>query len=193
MRVLVVFAHPLEESYNAALLKATLRGLKSAGHEVSVIDLNQDDFDPRLKADERRNYHDHNLVPADIARYVELIRTHDAMVYVFPTWCFGVPAILKGFFDRVFRPGVAFHIDGAVVTPLFKHVKKIAGVSTYGRARWMAIGMGDPPKKQITRYAKWFCAKGCKTEYLAHYHMNASTNQSRAAFLAKVEARMGKF
>jgi NAD(P)H dehydrogenase (quinone) len=193
MRVLVVYAHPLEESFNAALLKATLAGLQRAGHQTSLIDLNLDDFDPRLKADERRNYHDHSLVPADLVRYVELLRTHDALVFVFPTWCFGVPAILKGFFDRAFRPGVAFHIDGPVVTPLLTHIKKIAGVSTYGRARWMAIGMGDPPRKQITRYVKWFCAKNCKTEYLAHYHMNASTDQSRAKFLAKVQARMAAF
>jgi NAD(P)H dehydrogenase (quinone) len=193
MRVLVIYAHPLNESFNAALLKATLSGLQHAGHQTSLIDLNKDDFDPRLRAEERRNYHNHNFIPPDLTRYAELIRSHDAMVYVFPTWCFGVPAILKGFFDRVFRPGVAFHIDGAVVTPLFKNIKKIGGVSTYGRSRLMAFGMGDPPRTQIVKYVKWFCVKGCKTKYLAHYHMNASTDASRAAFLAKVEREMAAF
>jgi NAD(P)H dehydrogenase (quinone) len=193
MKVLIIRAHPLDDSFNFAVLQATLNGLKQAGHETTLIDLNKDDFDPRLKAEERRTYHDHAYVPPDLQRYVDLIRSHEAMVYVFPTWCFGVPAILKGFFDRVFRPGVAFDIDGALVTPLFTNIKKIAGVSTYGRARWMAIGMGDPPRTQIVKYVKWFCAKGCKTEYIAHYHMNASTDTSRAKFLAKVDARMARF
>jgi NAD(P)H dehydrogenase (quinone) len=193
MKVLVIRAHPLDESFNAAILAAALSGLHAAGHTTTLIDLEKDDFDPRLRADERRRYHDHQFIPPELARYVELIRSHDAMVFVFPTWCFGVPAILKGFFDRVFRPGVAFHIDGAVVTPLFTHIKKVAGISTYGRARWMAIGMGDPPRKQITKYVSWFCARHCSTEYLAHYHMNASTDATRAAFLAKVEARMKRF
>jgi NAD(P)H dehydrogenase (quinone) len=142
VKVLVIRAHPLDDSFNFAVLQATLNGLAKAGHETTLIDLYKDDFDPRLKAEERRTYHDHHHVPEDVQRYVELIRASDAMVYVFPTWCFGVPAILKGFFDRVFRPGVAFHIDGAVVTPLFTHIKKVAGVSTdghwYGRSATQA-------------------------------------------------------
>ena len=81
----------------------------------------------------------------------------------FPTWCFGLPAMLKGFFDRLLMPGVAFDIsDPAHVKPMLGNIRKIAGVVTYGRPRYMALWMGDPPRKIVTRYLKWFAAKGAR-------------------------------
>jgi putative NADPH-quinone reductase len=194
MKALVLRAHPLADSYNAALFAVTLRSLQSAGHRVTPIDLYEDGFDPRLGAAERRDYHDPRApLPPDLVRYVEALRSHDALVFVFPTWCFGVPAILKGWFDRVFRPGVAFHIDGTAVTPLLSHVRRIAAVTTYGRSRWRALAMSDPPRRTICRYVRWFCARDARVTYLAHYHMNGSTDRSRAAFLSRVERTLGRF
>jgi NAD(P)H dehydrogenase (quinone) len=190
MKVLLIRAHPLQDSYNAALADAAQRGLERGGHQVTRIDLYADEFNPVMSAQERRAYHDAAVIPPDIARYVELLRSHDALLFSYPTWCFGMPAILKGWFDRVFRPGVSMHIDGAVVTPLLSHIRTVIGVATYGRPRHMAWWMGDPPRKIVTRYVKWFCAKGARTHYLAHYHMNASTDASRAAFLRRVEERL---
>lgn len=194
MRVLVVRAHPLADSYNAALHARTLAGLGRAGHTVDALDLYADGFDPRLTAGERAGYHDTAApLPVDVAPYVERLRDAEALVFVFPVWCFGVPAILKGFFDRVLRPGVAFDIDGARVTPRLRHVRKLAAVTTYGRPKWMVWYVGNLPKRQITRYVRWFCAPGAEVAYLAHYHMNASTPDSRAAFLDRVERRMAAF
>jgi putative NADPH-quinone reductase len=192
MNILLIRAHPLEDSYNAALADAAQRGLTCAGHRVTRIDLYADHFDPVMHADERRSYHDAATAPPDVARYVELLRSHDALLFSYPTWCFGMPAILKGWFDRVFRPGVSMNIDGAAVTPLLTHIHTVIGIATYGRPRHMAWWMGDPPRKIVTRYVKWFCAKGAKTHYLAHYHMNASTDASRAAFLKQVESAMAR-
>jgi len=191
MNVLAIRAHPMHDSFNAALFDLSLRGLRAGGHRVTPLDLYDDDFDPRLGAEERRHYHDPaRPLPPDIARYVEALRTHEALVFVYPTWCFGLPAILKGWLDRVFRPGVAFSIEGARVTPLLGHIRRIGAVTTYGRPRWMALYVGDPPRRTICRYVRWFCSRGVRITYLAHYHMNASTEQSRTRFGARVETTL---
>lgn len=194
LRTLVIRAHPLDDSFNAALLDRTLRGLREAGHVVDLIDLYADGFDPRLGADERRAYHDTaGPLPPDVAPYVERLRAAEALVFVFPVWCFGVPAVLKGFFDRCLRPGVAFEIEDGRVRPLLTHVRRLGAVTTYGRPWWMVWWVGDLPRRQITRYVRWFCRRGAPVTYLAHRDMNRSTPASRAAFLDRVERRMAAF
>lgn len=186
MRVLVIFAHPVETSYAAALHETVLHAL-AGRHEVRDLDLYAEDFDPRLSREERLNYHDTTRNLTGIEKYVEMLRWAEAVVFCFPVWCFGVPAILKGFFDRVLAPGVAFDIDGAVVTPKLTHIRHVVAVTTYGRDLWrVKIGVGDLPKAHIKRYFAWFCAKDAKVRYLAHYHMNVSTPKSRAAYQARV-------
>jgi putative NADPH-quinone reductase len=191
MRVLVIFAHPVETSYAAALHATVLQALGTR-HEVRDLDLYAEDFDPRLTREERLNYHDttRNVVP--VQKYADLMRWAEGVVFCFPVWCFGVPAILKGFFDRVLAPGVAFDIDGALVTPKLTQIRRIVAVATYGRDLWrVKVGVGDLPKAHITRYFRWFCAKDAKVRYLAHYHMNISTPKSRAAFQARVAREVG--
>src|ERR1700759_4409027 len=155
MRVLVVYSHPVETSYNAALHREVVGGLVRAGHEVDDCDLYAEDFNPVLSRAERIGYHD---VPANIEpvrTHVERLRRADALVLCFPTWCFGLPAMLKGYLDRVFMPGVAFDLsDPANVKPSLTHLRRIAAVVTYGRPRSVAWWMGDPPRKIVTRYLK---------------------------------------
>jgi putative NADPH-quinone reductase len=190
MRTLVLRAHPLDDSFNAALLERTLAGLSRAGHDADLLDLYADDFDPRMRAEERRTYADAASVPKEIASYAARLKAAEALVLVFPVWCFGVPAILKGFFDRVLRPGVAFEYENKVVRPRLQNIRRLAAVTTYGRPRWMVWYVGDLPRRQVTRYVRWFCHPSTRADYLAHYHMNKSTPESRAAYLAKVERTM---
>lgn len=194
MKILVVHAHPVPESFNRALLDTAVGALAAKGHEVTVLDLYAEDFDPRLGRQERLHYHDATgALPEDLVRSVESLRSHEALLFVFPTWCFGLPAILKGWLDRVFRPGVAFSIEGTRVTPLLGHIRRVGAVTSYGRPRWMALWMGDPPRKSVTRYVRWFCARDTKVTYLAHYHMNASTDASRGRHLAKVARELARW
>ena len=107
MRVLVLFAHPVETSFGAALHTAVVEELRAAGHEVDDCDLYAEDFNPVLTRAERLGYHDIPSNRMPVARYVERLEWAEALVFCFPTWCFGLPAMLKGFFDRVFLPGVS--------------------------------------------------------------------------------------
>ena len=129
---------------------------------------------------------------ASSCHFVE--RNAEALVFCFPTWCFGLPAMLKGYFDRVLMPGVAFDLtDPQNVKPSLTHIKRISAVVTYGRPRWTAWYMGDPPRKMITRYLKLLTGNSSRTDYHAHYHMNVATPSSLNRFKEKVGLAMANF
>lgn len=193
MRVLVLFAHPVETSFGAALHRAVTGALTAAGHEVDDCDLYAEGFEPVLTRAERMGYHDTETNLAPVAGYVERVRAADALVLVYPVWNFGFPAILKGFFDRVFLPGVSFKLVDGKVAGNLHNIGKLAAVCTYGGARWRAFGVGDPPRKVVTRVLRAVIRPFAPVTYLAHYDMNRSTDSSRAAFLARVEAAMRAF
>jgi NAD(P)H dehydrogenase (quinone) len=193
MRVLYLYCHPLPESFHAAIRAKALDGLRAAGHEVDLIDLYADRFDPVLSADARRDYHDTSRNQAGLEDYVRRLKSADALVVQFPVWCFGMPAMLKGFFDRMVMPGVAFDIsDAAQVKPMLGNLKHLAGIVTYGRPRWTAFAMGDPPRKIVKRYLRWFADRRARVDYHALYHMNVATAAQRAVFLEKVRAAMAR-
>ena len=111
----------------------------------------------------------------------------------FPVWNYGFPAILKGFFDRVFLPGVSFRMVNGKATPSLHNIRKVAAVTTYGGSRFRAALMGNPPKKLVSRMLRLTVKPGARVSYLAHYSMNLSTDASREKFMAKVAAKMDTF
>lgn len=192
MKVLLVSAHPVEESYNAALSRAAIAALRGAGHTVDHLDLYAEGFDPVLGRTERLGYHAVPENRAPVEGYVTRLQAAEALVFVFPVWCYGVPAILKGFFDRVFLPGVSFSLgEDGIARPALTHIKRVVGITSYGRPWWVATFlMGDPPKRQIMNYFRLLTGRRARRTWLAHYDMNRSTEETRRAFLAKVETAM---
>ena len=194
MHVLVLYCHPVETSFHASLHAQVVNNLKSAGHTVDDCDLYAEGFNPVLSREERIGYYD---VPANqraLADHVERLRKAQAIVFCFPAWCFGLPAMLKGYFDRLFMPGVAFDIsDPANVKPMLTHIKRISAVVTYGRPRWVAWSMGDPPRKIVTRYMKRLTGNGARVDYHAYYHMNVATEPRLTRFLGRVGQAMARF
>jgi NAD(P)H dehydrogenase (quinone) len=191
MRVLYIYCHPLPESFHAAIRAEALAGLRTAGHDVDLLDLYAEKFDPVLSEDARRNYHDTAINQRGLEHHVERLRRAEALIVQFPVWCFGVPAMLKGFFDRMIMPGVAFDIsDPKRVRPLLTNVRQIAGIATYGRPRLMALGMSDPPRKIIKRYLPWFCVRKPPAAYYALYHLNVASESRRKAFIVRVRQAM---
>lgn len=191
MRVLVLHAHPNPESYGAALHEAVVTSLREAGHEVDDCDLYAEGFDPVLSRSERVGYHDLTSNRDPVAGYVARLQAAEALVLCFPVWNFGYPAILKGFFDRVFLPGVSFKLVDGKVRPNLWTIRKLVAVTTYGGTRWRALLIGDPPRKLVCRALRAVCHPTARPRYLAHYDMNRSTPATREAFLRKVTQRMG--
>ena len=189
MKALVLYAHPCPESFGAALHEMVTQTLAARGWEVDDCDLNAEGFQPVLTTEERRGYHDEPANIEPVRAYVDRLMAAEALVFSFPVWNFGYPAILKGFLDRVFLPGVSFKLVDGKVRPNLTHIKKLAAVTTYGGTRLRAFGAGDPPRKHFTR-AVWHVTRPTKMRYLALYDMNRASVTRRAAFLDRVKQEM---
>jgi NAD(P)H dehydrogenase (quinone) len=190
VRVLVLFAHPVESSFGAALHAKVLATLRSGRHEVDDCDLYAEGFDPVMSRQDRIDYHSVGVNRARVAPYVDRVLAAEALVLSYPVWNMGFPAILKGFLDRVFLPGVSFDLqpDGGF-TPRLQNIKRLGAVCTYGGTRVLTMLMGDPPRHIVKRTLRALCAPRAPCDYLAHYDMNHTKPERRAAFLKEVEAR----
>ncbi|ARO24019.1 flavodoxin family protein [Rhizobium sp. S9] len=193
MNVLVLHSHPVEESYGKALYKQTLESLKKAGHAVDACDLYAEKFDPVLSRSDRLSYHDYPANSDLVKSYVERLKRAEGLVLVTPIWNFGFPAILKGYFDRVWLPGVSFDLVDGKVESRLRHIRKLAAVLTYGATPFRAFAAGNPPKKIVKRVLRAQINPLRSVTFLAHYDMNNCTPQTRARFLEKVKTAMERF
>ena len=191
MRALVLYAHPCEESLSAALKAVVVDRLQARGWEVDLCDLYAEGFDPVLTAAERRAYQDTAINTGPVQAHVDRLRAAQALVFVCPVWNFGLPAILKGYIDRVFLPGVSFRLEGGLVAPGLTHIRKLAVVTSYGATPFRAFAAGNPPKRFFTRAVRFICRPD-RLRYLALYDMNRVTEPQRKAFLARGAAEMDR-
>lgn len=191
-RALVLFAHPCEDSFSASLHRTVRDRLAARGWDVDDCDLYAEGFDPVLSAAERRGYHDTTTNTSPVADHVARLRAAQALVLVHPVWNYGFPAILKGYFDRVFLPGVSFRLENGKVAPALGHIKRVASVTTYGGSYWRTMLMGDPPRKIVMRTLRGLTWPA-PVSYLALYDMNRTTEPGRKAFQARVAKVMDTF
>ncbi len=193
MRILVLYAHPVETSFVAAVHATAVEALKQAGHTVDDCDLYAEGFDPVLSRQERIDYHDLEINRRNVDPYVERLLAAEALVLIHPIWNFGYPAMLKGFFDRVFLPGVSFDLRDGKVWPNLHNIRKLGAIVTYGGHRWRALLMGDPPRKVLKRVVRACIHPTARTRYLALYDMNRNGDAARKAFLERVSIEMRAF
>ncbi len=193
MRVLVLYCHPNPESFGAALHQAVVESLEAAGHEVDDCDLYAEGFDAVLSRAERLGYHDLATNTLPVQAHVDRLQRAEALVLVFPVWNFGFPALLKGYLDRVFLPGVSFGLVNGATQGLLTNIGKVGVVTTYGATWLKATMLGNPPRKFCTRTLRAVTRFTASVDYLAHYDMNRSTAETRAAFLGRVRARFLRF
>src|SRR5258708_39760902 len=134
MLIQVVHCHPLVDSYNHALFRAIVETLERGGHTVVATDLYRETFDPALGEAERRSYFDAVYAADAVAGHVDILRRAAGIVLCFPQWWFSMQALLKGYFDRVWRPGIALTHDlkGGRIKPLLTNLKLFGVVTSYG-------------------------------------------------------------
>ncbi len=196
MKINVIFAHPLADSYQASLHRRLVQTLKARGDDVVDFDLHEMKFNPVTQPDELRDLYGHAKIPQDLQIYVETLKWAEACVFCFPTWWSGMPAMLKGYFDRVWRPGVAFEVppDSVRIKPMLRNVKRFGVVTTCGSPwRFTELYMQNPGKKVLLRGLKTMCGGGVKHLYLTRYSVHGISGEKREAFARKVEQRFETF
>jgi putative NADPH-quinone reductase len=190
-RFLVVLAHPLPESYAASVAKTVVETLRDRGYVADLLDLYQEDFDPRLSAAERSAYFNTPCDTSSVDPIIARLRAADGLILVFPQWWFNFPAILKGFFDRVFAPGVAFTHDlaGGRIKPALGNIRHLYAFTTTGSPWWMVkFYMGDPVRRLLKRGIAAFCAKDVDFRMLALHDMDRVSEAQLTAHLERVRA-----
>lgn len=193
MRLLFVHAHPLPDSFAAAALHTAQDAATAAGHAVQTIDLYASRFDPVLSKAELQSYGDPDAMGPDLDAHVAAVQWAEGVIFVFPTWWSGQPAILSGWVQRVWRPGVGFHIAAKGLRPGLAQIRLIGVITSLGATRWQwSLLLGAPGRKQILRGLRACVSPRARSFWLAHYQIDASTPASRAAHLAKIARRIAR-
>ena len=191
MRILLVLAHPQPESFAHAVQERARAGLQRAGHEVRLLDLYGIGFDPVMSEADRRDYHTPGLNEVRVADQLAHLRWAEGLIFVYPTWWYSLPAMLKGWIDRVWVPFATFELPQglAPVQGRMRNIRLIGGFSTYGSPWWwIRLVSGDPGRRIVMKGLRPLCHPRCRSFWMGHYRMDSSTPASRARFLRKVEA-----
>jgi NAD(P)H dehydrogenase (quinone) len=195
MRALVVYCHPKEGSFTSAVRETVLAKLQEAGADIRLHDLYRDGFQPVLSDPEWTGYLDCTQNCGPVGREVEDLRWCDTLIFVYPTWWYGLPAMLKGWLDRVMLPGVAFLMpDGPnkTIRSGLQHIQALGVFTTCGASWWLTSLVGAPGRRTLLRGVGFLCAPRKRTAFAAHFLMDSSTPDSRARHLVRVAREMEK-
>ncbi|MFZ9628921.1 MAG: NAD(P)H-dependent oxidoreductase [Ilumatobacteraceae bacterium] len=187
-RVLFVHCHPSADSTVSHARDRAAEAVGRRGNETRRIDLYAEAFDPLLSAWERRH---HLGDPADkpsIAAHADLLRWCDTLVLSYPTWWSGQPAMLKGWFDRVWVNGVAYTLpEGSDrIRPLLRNIRRVVVVTSHGGPKWRNMIEGESGKRVVSRSIRAVCSPRCRTTWLAVYGVDGHPSR-RARFVERVE------
>ena len=192
-RVLLVLAHPVPASLVAAAAERAKAAAERAGHEVRVIDLYRDGFDPVLSLPQWRSHEAGHAGRPDVVDHAASLRWAESLLFVYPTWFGAQPAILKGWFDRVWIEGVAFRLAaGGGVRPALRNIRRIVVVTTHGSSKTLNSLQGEPGKRVLLRGMRMLCHPLCRSSWIAFYGNDRASAADRAAFLDRVERRVGR-
>ncbi len=193
MLAVVIVAHPCADSLTHALAARAEAGLRSAGYDVTLLDLYAVGFRAAMSEEERSAYHeDQPILDPIVAEHAELITSASAVVFVYPTWWSGLPAILKGWLERVMVPGVGFtfHERTGKVQPGLRNIRHLVGISTYGSPRAAVRLINDNGRRTIMRALRLSCGLRTRTRWLGLYSVDTSTDADRDEFASSVERKM---
>ncbi|MDQ7733654.1 NAD(P)H-dependent oxidoreductase [Halomonas sp. SpR1] len=186
-------SHPLEDSLCHYLAAQTVEHLALNGYQITLLDLYKKNFEPALTQQERKSYYRDNFNDDLLANEIEQLKQAQSLVLVFPTWWFGFPAILKGWFDRVWAPGHAYNhaSDLGAITPLLDNLKEVKVITTLGSPWWVdKLVLRQPVKRVLKTALLGACTKRCKFDMLSLYKSERASKKRVESFVRKIK---GKF
>lgn len=192
MNCLVVLAHPLENSLCKHLANKTIDHLEKQGYQVTVKDLYAENFNPVLSKPERDSYYKEQFDDLQLKSDITQLKQAESLVLIFPTWWFGFPAILKGWFDRVWAPGHAYEhaSDYGPIKQCLSNLKEMKVVTTLGSPWWVDTFILRKPVKKVLKLALLgACATNCKFKMLSLYKSEKLTDLKIDKFISKIESK----
>lgn len=194
MRTIIVFNHPYEGSYCNAILESVIAGLKKSRHDVDLIHLDKDKFNPAMSQDDLKSFLAHKPVDPQVIDYVNRLKKADHLIFIFPIWWDIMPATTKGFIDRVLFPGVVYehHPRGFGLIPLLKGLRGITIITTMNKPRIMySLLIGNLIRKVMIKSV--FKTMGYKNlNWISFTSVKSVRQETRVKWLLDLEKRFSK-
>lgn len=194
MRTVIVFNHPNQGSYCNAILQSVTKGLQNANHEVDLMHLDNDEFNPAMSKADLKAFVDHQPIDPQVIDYNERLKKADHLIFIFPIWWDIMPATTKGFIDRVLFPGVVYdhHPRGFGLVPLLKNLKSVTIITTMNKPRILySLLIGNLIRKTMLRSV--FKTMGYKNRHWISFTSVKSVSQKkRVKWLSNLENRFSK-
>ena len=191
MRTVIVFNHPYEGSYCNAILNAITVGLQKARHEVDLMHLDKDGFNPVMTKDDLKAFMEHQPVDPQVLDYSERLKKADHLIFIFPIWWDIMPATTKGFIDRVLFPGVVYdhHPRGFGLVPLLKDLQSVTIITTMNKPRIMySLLIGNLIRKAML--GSVFKTMGYDNlNWISFYSVKRVSHEKRTRWLIDLENR----
>lgn len=185
MRFMIIIDHPWKNSFNHAILARITARLESRGHAVDVLDLHDEDFDPVMHVDELAVYKQGKTLDPAIGGYQARVNQADHLIFVFPVWWEVMPALLKGWIDKVFLPEWAF--TEADAAPLLTFIKTATAITTMGAPEVIHTSV----ERMLLKGVLEFCGV-TETFWLNLCAVSEKTDAEREAWLADIDAHLDR-
>lgn len=190
--VVVVLCHPNPEGFGAASARAAVDALTAAGHRVTLLDLYAEGFDPVMSREELHRYQSRTPdMSGPLKPHIDAVTSADALVFVYPTWWSGLPAVLKGWLERVMLPTVSFRFDKRnKVRPALTNIRRVVVVSTYGSPHRYVALVNDNGRRVLTRALRMSCGLRTRTTSVRLFAMDTQDDAGRQRHLRRIDKRM---
>ncbi|MGX7203701.1 NAD(P)H-dependent oxidoreductase [Enterococcus pingfangensis] len=194
MKTLIIYNHPYEGSYNHAILESVIKGIKKAHGDYEVIDLDKEKFNPIMTSADLLGFVKHQAVDPMAISYAEKIRKADHLVFIFPIWWELMPAMMKGFIDKVIYPGLTYDYkeNGLSMSSRLKKLKSTTVITTMNTPKIMyKFTYGNAVKKALIKGT--FKKTGMKNiKWISLNMVKMSTAQKRQKWLENIEYKFAK-
>ncbi|PKQ61383.1 NAD(P)H-dependent oxidoreductase [Labilibaculum manganireducens] len=195
MKVVIVFNHPYEGSYCNAILNSVTGGLQQANHDIDIINLDKEGFNPVMTSQDLKAFRDKQPVDPKVIEYKNRLEKADHVVFIFPIWWELMPALMKGFIDKVIFPGVAYdYVDGSntKMKPLLTNIKGVTVITTMNTPSILyRIIFGNAIQKAVIRGTFW--KLGYKNrKWISFTMVKQASDEKRKMWLTKIEKTFNK-
>lgn len=188
MHSLVILAHPYAKSYCHALYERVVMTLEQAGNTVDRLHLDEEGFDPVMRGSDLAVYARRQSADPAVPAYQARIDAAQQLVFIFPIWWEVMPALLKGFLDKVFTKGWAYEPSKRGVKGNLGHVQRAVIVTTMNTPKWAYRWLyGDAVQRALVRGTLRKCGVR-KVEWVALSPVSHVSDDKRRAWLNQVGA-----
>jgi len=196
MKVVIIFNHPYDGSFCNAILQSITKGLTKSNHRIDLIHLDKDNFNPVMTAGDLKAFRDKKPIDPKVVEYSDKIKNADHLIFIFPIWWELMPAMTKGFVDKVIFPGVAYdykNTSNTLMKPLWANLKGVTMITTMNTPNWLYwLLFGNAIKKAMIMGTFWKI--GIKNrKWISYNQVKAVSADRRKKWLSKLEFKFSTF